>query len=171
MSLSSSSYNLAKLQPKFQDCQLKDNDTTDDVFAWIKVIGGIVNNINEADSGDGGWELEKLMDNFLGRENTSSSLRPSFLKDSRLQPSDEQESLSRVSFGKSQFAGTPKPPSSEATGETIGSQDSQDSASVAESAASTQQEAADAHSFITDTLSGAEDSGAKTFLFLPNQKS
>ena len=156
MSLSSSSYNLAKLQPKFQDCQLKDNDTTDDVFAWIKVIGGIVNNINEADSGDGGWELEKLMDNFLGRENTSSSLRPSFLKDSRLQPSEEQESQSRVSFGKSQLAGTPKPPSSEATGETIGSQDSQDSASVAESAASTQQEAADAHSFITDTLSGAE---------------
>ena len=144
MSFSTSSYNLAKLQPKFQDCQLKDNDSTDDVFAWIKVIGGIVNNINEPTTGNGGWELEKFLDNFLGREDTSSSLRPSFLKDSRLQPSEEQESQSRVSFGKSQLAGTPKPPSSEATGETIGSQDSQDSASVAESSASIQKEAADA---------------------------
>ena len=88
MSASSGSYSVSKLQPKFQDCLLKDTEPPSYIFVWIKIISGIVSNINSM-SDEGGWELESLLDNYLERSSTQTALRPSFLQDEALLMDDE----------------------------------------------------------------------------------
>ena len=78
-----SSFSAARLQPKFQDCALKETDPTTYIFTWIGIIGGIVSNIT-ATGEHGGWELEAFLDVMCKRETASVALRPTFLEDPRL---------------------------------------------------------------------------------------
>ena len=52
----SSAFNAAKMQPKFKDCILSDKDPLEYIFVWIKIIGGIVSNLEHGD-GKAGPEL------------------------------------------------------------------------------------------------------------------
>ena len=60
-SISSSSFNAAKIQPKFKDCSLEDKEPLEFIFTWTKIMTGIVSNI-ETNDHQGGPELESLLD-------------------------------------------------------------------------------------------------------------
>ena len=99
MSTSSGSYSVSKLQPKFQDCLLKDTEPPSYIFVWIKIISGIISNINNVQD-EGGWELESLLDNYLDRAATQPALMPSFLQDEALLIDHEDVSLTRRTRGE-----------------------------------------------------------------------
>ena len=107
MSTSSGSY--SKLQPKFQDCLLKDTEPPSYIFVWIKIISGIISNINNA-LDEGGWELESLLDNYLDCAATQPALMPSFLQDEALLIDHEEVSMTcrargEVSLGSGNTGG------------------------------------------------------------------
>ena len=99
MSTSSGSYSVSKLQPKFQDCLLKDTEPPSYIFVWIKIISGIISNINNVQD-EGGWELESLLDNYLDRAATQPALMPAFLQDEALLIDHEEVSLARRTRGE-----------------------------------------------------------------------
>ena len=80
---SDGTFSASTLQPKFRDCALEDKQPPGYIFTWIKIIGGIVSNLNEKSKG--GWELEAFLNGYLGRTGGEEGLRPAFLEDPALQ--------------------------------------------------------------------------------------
>ena len=66
---------------------------------WIKIISGIISNINNVQD-EGGWELESLLDNYLDRAATQPAPMPSFLQDEALLIDHEDVSLTRRTRGE-----------------------------------------------------------------------
>ena len=88
MSYNSGSFSAAKLCPKFKDCALSEKEPLEYIFVWIKIIGGIVSNLEHGD-GKAGPELESLLDNYLKRSSNRTALRPAFLDNPALALGDD----------------------------------------------------------------------------------
>ena len=67
-----------QIQPKFKDCLLN-SKTKAHLRSWIKLIGGIVRNI------ENGHSLEDFLDYYLKRNTKECNTAPNFLQEEALQ--------------------------------------------------------------------------------------
>ena len=80
---STNGFKVTTLQPKFQDCQLTDKDSSSELYRWIETMDSIVSNLRES-TGSGGHELVEFLDHYLKRAAPVTATRPSFLSDPAL---------------------------------------------------------------------------------------
>ena len=73
-----------QIQPKFKDCLLN-SKTKAHLRSWIKLIGGIVRNI------ENGHSLEDFLDHYLKRNTKECNTAPNFLQEEALQIGNAEE--------------------------------------------------------------------------------